>query len=1353
MSKYKKIRNKVMAMLLLVAAVLGCFMSSSVASIAATEGDETIKIACVGDSLTEGYTSSGGLKGATAYPAVLQNMLGEGYEVGNFGKTGFTLLKGTDKSYWNTTEYANSKTYDADIVIIMLGSNDSKPVYWNEEQFKEDAVALVNAYQGLESNPEIIFATSPQCYRTTGDPITPDTVAAVYEVQKELITENGWKSVDMYALTADREDLYNTDKLHFTDEGYAYVAECMYEAITGEAPVASGSLTIPHTQTSGSTNYFTFAEGKWTAGSDSHTWSTAVDSTDPRSTWYEVNFTGNKIDVYAGKNYMMGKVEYFVDDISYGIFDLYNGSNINSTLITTISGLEEGMHTFRAEATGERNASGRGNIAVDAAQIVVYSDNMAVLEPSMGVNISRMFNNTTDPGNNTWVFTGGEAVQGTYEQIGGARNYIGHFEEYARNQKSLGNDPTRQRYTINTAKKGQQLSEIIQNWDEKVTKFDPRAVAYMVGVEDYGLGIDHIDEFKESLVQFIDKALTEKKNNGSFAVIQKPFAVQNAETNTIIEAYCAAVDEVVAEYKADVDQYENIVVIDHYAQTKDKADFKDNKLNADGSLNELGHLEIGRQLVAAIMQIETEYPCRQGVRMGQTAEEQPEQYLDVQPSVTAGNKCLYVEIPAGAGEDWKYSVDMDGMTVSAEVSGNSFKISGLVNGKDYVLKIQSTDGTKQLTTVKGVINVGESAVKDEQELNENQQKLADLMAEKDSLTWLFMGDSITHGLVYTYGYGGTAQMFEKFLKDDLGRMDDVVINTAVSGAHTVSTLNNIDQRLKKYVPDVVAIMLGTNDAYPDLNDVDPGLPITADEYEENLRTIIAHIREVNPDAVIVLRSPTPMTSDDGRKANALVNIERMKKVASEDESLIYVDQYTAVNEALETYAWLDDNNQFFLGNWLHPGINGQIVMTKQFIKACGLWTEDSAITNLYYEAPITEENVKITPTLLTSSNFIGVSSEKLPSDSNLSIGSVTVKATAGAQTYTVTAKAGEEYAALTGIPNQTYEVEVSAYLKDTAKKVIFEKQNVTILSEHKSEEIIRLAGADRYETGYKVADVLKETLGVEKFEAVVVATGKNFADALSGSYLAAEKNAPILLTNGKDANIAELHAYIRNHVTAGGKVYILGGLEAVPANAEKIEGYDVVRLSGETRYDTNLAILKEAGVQGDSVIIATGKSFADSLSASAAKLPILLVKPDSTLSYAQKAVLKGTKNIYIIGGEEAVSESYAKELAAYGEVTRVSGKTRYETSIAVAKTFFGDVDEAVIASGKNFPDGLCGGPLAAARNVPLILTADGKTDAATEYAAQEVITSGYVLGGTEALADESVVVVFGLESAEDIILK
>lgn len=292
------------------------------------------------------------------------------------------------------------------------------------------------------------------------------------------------------------------------------------------------------------------------------------------------------------------------------------------------------------------------------------------------------------------------------------------------------------------------------------------------------------------------------------------------------------------------------------------------------------------------------------------------------------------------------------------------------------------------------------------------------------------------------------------------------------------------------------------------------------------------------------------------------------------------------------------------------------------------------------------------------------------------------------------------------------------------------------------DEIIRLAGDTRYGTAYAAADQLKEKLGVEKFEAVIVATGKQFADALSGSYLAAVKNAPILLTNGKDDNVTELLAYIEANVTKGGTVYILGGEAAVPKTLDVINGYQVKRLAGTTRYETNLAILEAAGMAGDELIIATGTGFADSLSASAAKRPILLVKNEVT--DAHKAVLENYKGgkIFIVGGESAVSKEIETALKDYGTVTRVAGSTRYETSVEVAKTFFTDAKTVVLASAKEFPDGLCGGPLAAAMNAPLILTADGKTGEAAGYVEELGVRSGIVLGGTARIPEACVEEIF-----------
>ena len=300
-----------------------------------------------------------------------------------------------------------------------------------------------------------------------------------------------------------------------------------------------------------------------------------------------------------------------------------------------------------------------------------------------------------------------------------------------------------------------------------------------------------------------------------------------------------------------------------------------------------------------------------------------------------------------------------------------------------------------------------------------------------------------------------------------------------------------------------------------------------------------------------------------------------------------------------------------------------------------------------------------------------------------------------------------------------------------------------------SGNVKRIAGDDRIATSLGIATQLKDTLNVDKFETVVVASALNFPDALTGSYLAAKESAPILLTY--EAANAKVQTYIENNLKDGGTVYILGGSTAVSTGFEddlSAKGITVVRLAGSDRFGTNLAILREAGItSGQEVLICTATGFADSLSASAAGLPILLVhgslKPDQK-DYLT-SIFGAEGNYTIIGGEAAVSADIEQELAAMGTVKRLGGSSRYETSVLVAENFFGTTPGgAVLAYARNFPDGLCAGPLAYAMNAPLILTDNYDPREADEYV---VGTSrGFVVGGPSLISDVATRAIFDLGS-------
>ena len=286
--------------------------------------------------------------------------------------------------------------------------------------------------------------------------------------------------------------------------------------------------------------------------------------------------------------------------------------------------------------------------------------------------------------------------------------------------------------------------------------------------------------------------------------------------------------------------------------------------------------------------------------------------------------------------------------------------------------------------------------------------------------------------------------------------------------------------------------------------------------------------------------------------------------------------------------------------------------------------------------------------------------------------------------------------------------------------------------------ITRIYGTSRFDTSIASAEQLKTVLGVSKFDSVVVASGTGFADALAGSYLSSVKDAPILLTAGSNAVMQQTADYIKNNLRLGGTIYILGGEGAVPAAFEELvegKGFTVKRLAGNNRFDTNIEILKEAGVKsGDDILVCTGADFADSLSASAVGKPILLVP--GSLTATQKTFLSelGTNTqFYLIGGEGAVSTGIANALTAYGKTERIAGINRFETSVKIAEKFFNNPDKIVMAYSQQFPDGLSAGPLAAKLKAPLILTLTSTKWApvASAYVSDNNlnITEGYVLGG------------------------
>lgn len=303
--------------------------------------------------------------------------------------------------------------------------------------------------------------------------------------------------------------------------------------------------------------------------------------------------------------------------------------------------------------------------------------------------------------------------------------------------------------------------------------------------------------------------------------------------------------------------------------------------------------------------------------------------------------------------------------------------------------------------------------------------------------------------------------------------------------------------------------------------------------------------------------------------------------------------------------------------------------------------------------------------------------------------------------------------------------------------------------EHEGPYAIRVAGANRFDTACLVATHIgTELMETQQFEAVVIASGAEFADALSGSYLANAKSAPILLAYKGELDSHTMDT-IRAYLKPGGTVYILGGYAAVSEKVDaQLSAYTVKRLAGANRFETNLMILKEIGVEvGKEILVCTATNFADSLSGSATGLPILLVYNEKgELTNDQKAYLAKLKNcsFTIVGGENAVSNRLKTQLEAYGSVRRLAGESRFETSVLVAKTYFENPEAGVLAYAYNFPDGLCGGVLAHMLDAPLLLSLN-EIDPSAQYVRSQDMQLGVVLGGGILGSDAAVRAVFKID--------
>lgn len=199
--------------------------------------DGQIKVACVGDSVTYGHSVYPWSK--SNYPVLLSNMLGEDYHVCSFGVSGSTVQDSGDQPYTATKAYTESVDYEADILVFMLGSNDSKPENWKgEEEFIKAYNTLLDSYLKKDKIPTVYLCTPPTAYYPEGVTeglsnydIQPHLVEAVAEIVREVAAERKLPVIEINDLTENRRELFGKDNVHPNNEGAKAIAKEVYENI------------------------------------------------------------------------------------------------------------------------------------------------------------------------------------------------------------------------------------------------------------------------------------------------------------------------------------------------------------------------------------------------------------------------------------------------------------------------------------------------------------------------------------------------------------------------------------------------------------------------------------------------------------------------------------------------------------------------------------------------------------------------------------------------------------------------------------------------------------------------------------------------------------------------------------------------------------------------------------------------------------------------------------------------------------------------------------------------------------------------------------------------------------------
>jgi lysophospholipase L1-like esterase len=187
-----------------------------------------IKVAFVGNSITQGP----GRENPGSFPLQVGEILGDAYQVKNFGVGGRTLLKKGDFPYWNEPQFQEVKDFRPDVVLIKLGTNDSKPQNWaHKDDFISDYLDMIAEFRDYMPKDGKVYVILPVPVTRVNFGITPEIMNNEQRLMLfEIIQKSGAEVIDLYTPLMDRPELL-PDGVHPNAEGLGIMSQVISRRI------------------------------------------------------------------------------------------------------------------------------------------------------------------------------------------------------------------------------------------------------------------------------------------------------------------------------------------------------------------------------------------------------------------------------------------------------------------------------------------------------------------------------------------------------------------------------------------------------------------------------------------------------------------------------------------------------------------------------------------------------------------------------------------------------------------------------------------------------------------------------------------------------------------------------------------------------------------------------------------------------------------------------------------------------------------------------------------------------------------------------------------------------------------